>query len=226
MGLLKNGLISRLIGNTFPNVKFVIILAFIMIVAWSIGMAVRHYLNSFTKSLYCPLYENNLLIKGGLYFMSVSLCKANLDDAVTIHEMQVKAFMPLLEKYQDYDTNPATESLERIIARFNQPFTDYYLIKYFKDTIGGIRVVNMGNKSYRVSPIFILPEYQGKGIAQKVFMNIEQIYDDAKSWELDTILQEEGLCYLYEKLGYKKTGETKKINDTITIVFYEKSHSM
>ena len=57
--------------------------------------------------------------------MGVSLCKANLDNAMTIHEMQVKAFMPLLEKYQDYDTNPANESLERIIARFNQPFTDY-----------------------------------------------------------------------------------------------------
>ena len=205
-----------------------IILAFTLIVAWAIGMAVRHYFDRLTKdlSLYCPLYENKLLIKGGLYFMSVSLCKANLDDAVTIHEMQVKAFMPLLEKYQDYDTNPATESLERIIARFNQPFTDYYLINYFKDTIGGIRVVQIGNKSYRVSPIFILPEYQGKGIAQKVFVKIEQIYDDAKLWKLDTIMQEEGLCYLYEKLGYKKTGETKKINDNITIVFYEKSNSI
>lgn len=166
------------------------------------------------------------LIKGGLYFMGVSLCKANLDNAMTIHEMQVKAFMPLLEKYQDYDTNPANESLERIIARFNQPFTDYYLIKYFEDTVGGIRVVKLGNKSYRVSPIFILPEHQGKGIAQKVFARIEQIYHDAKLWELDTIMQEEGLCYLYEKLGYKRTGETKKINDNITIVFYEKSHSI
>jgi len=156
--------------------------------------------------------------------MGVSLCKANLDDAVTIHEMQVKAFMPLLEKYQDYDTNPANESLERIIARFNQKTTDYYLIKYFEDTIGGIRIVKLGNNSFRVSPIFILPEYQGKGIAQKVFEKIELIYHDAKLWELDTIMQEEGLCYLYEKLGYKKTGEIKKINDNITIVFYEKSY--
>ncbi|MCH7322769.1 GNAT family N-acetyltransferase [Solibacillus sp. MA9] len=156
--------------------------------------------------------------------MEVSLCKANLDDAATIHEMQVKAFMPLLEKYQDYDTNPANESLDRIITRFNQPFTDYYLIKHFEDTIGGIRVVKMRNKSYRVSPIFILPEHQGKGIAQEVFAKIEHIYRDAKLWKLDTIIQEVGLCYLYEKLGYKKTGETKEISDKITIVFYEKSH--
>ncbi|MEK5185371.1 GNAT family N-acetyltransferase [Solibacillus sp. FSL W7-1324] len=155
--------------------------------------------------------------------MVVSLCKATIDDAAMLHEMQVNAFMPLLEKYQDDDTNPANESLEKVITRFKQPFTDYYLIKYLEDTIGGIRIVKMQNKSYRVSPIFILPEHQGKGIAQKVFGIIEEIYHDAQSWELDTIMQEKGLCHLYEKLGYKKTGNTKKINEKITIVFYEKS---
>lgn len=70
-----------------------------------------------------------------------------------------------------------------------------------------------------------MPEYQGKGIAQKVFVRIEQLYPNADLWELDTIMQEEGLCYLYEKLGYEKTGETKEISDNLTIVFYEKSLS-
>ena len=157
--------------------------------------------------------------------MGISLHKANLEDAVKIHEMQINSFMPLLEKYQDYDTNPANESVERVITRLNQSFTDYYLIKYFEYIAGAIRIVKLGNNSYRVSPIFILPEYQGKGIAQKVFVRIEQLYPDADLWELDTIMQEEGLCYLYEKLGYEKTGETKEISDNITIVFYEKSFS-
>lgn len=157
--------------------------------------------------------------------MGLSLHKATLEDAMTIHEMQINSFMPLLKKYQDYDTNPANEPLDRIVARLNQSFTDYYLIKYFEATVGGIRIVKLGNKSYRVSPIFILPEYQGKGIAQKVFVRIEQLYPDAHLWELDTIMQEEGLCYLYEKLGYEKTGKTKEINDNITIVFYVKSLS-
>lgn len=157
--------------------------------------------------------------------MVVSLCKANLEDAMKIHKMQINSFMPLLEKYQDYDTNPANEPLERVITRLNQSFTDYYLIKYFEYTVGAIRIVKLRNNSYRVSPIFILPEYQGKGIAQKVFVRIEQLYPDADLWELDTIMQEEGLCYLYEKLGYEKTGEIKEISDNITIVFYEKSLS-
>lgn len=48
------------------------------------------------------------------------------------------------------------------------------------------------------------------------------MYNDARYWELDTILQEQGNCYLYEKLGYRRTGEIKQINDEMTIVSYEK----
>lgn len=154
--------------------------------------------------------------------MDITLFKSGLNEASMIHEMQIKSFMPLLNKYQDYDTSPANEPVERIIDRINQSFTDYYIIKSSNISIGAIRIVRKENKIYRVSPIFILPEHQGKGIAQKVFSIIEDIYNDARIWELDTILQEQGNCYLYEKLGYQKTGELVQINDKMTIVFYEK----
>ncbi|MEK4475614.1 hypothetical protein NSQ91_20500 [Paenibacillus sp. FSL R7-0048] len=63
--------------------------------------------------------------------MEISLSKADASDAAFIHEMQVKAFMPLLEKYKDYETSPANESVEQIRDRINQSFADYYMIKYF-----------------------------------------------------------------------------------------------
>ena len=155
--------------------------------------------------------------------MDISLSKSSLSDAIIIHEMQVVSFMPLLDKYKDYDTSPANEPLERIKDRMNQSFTEYFVIKCSNVPVGAIRIVKKDNKIYRVSPIFILPEYQGKGIAQKVFEIIEEKYNDARMWELDTILQEEGNCYLYEKLGYKKTGKVVEINDKMSIVFYEKT---
>ncbi|MDF2504080.1 MAG: acetyltransferase [Clostridium sp.] len=80
----------------------------------------------------------------------------------------------------------------------------------------------MENKHNRVSPVFVLPEYQGIGIAQKVFQIVEQIYCNVHVWELDTILQEQGNCYLYEKLGYERTGKTEIINSKMTLVYYEK----
>lgn len=154
--------------------------------------------------------------------MEISLFKAGIDEASVIHQMQIKAFMPLLNKYQDFDTSPASETVGRIIDRLKQSFTDYYIIKNSNTIVGAIRIVRKANKTYRVSPVFILPEHQGKGIAQKVFSMIEELYNDAIAWELDTVLQEQGNCYLYEKLGYQRTGEVKEINDKMTIVCYEK----
>jgi predicted GNAT family acetyltransferase len=114
--------------------------------------------------------------------MDITLFKSGLNEASLIHEMQIKAFKPLLNKYHDYDTSPANESLERIIDRLKQSFTDYYIIKSSNLSVGAIRIVRKENQTYRVSPIFILPEYQGKGIAQKVFSIIEEIYNDARLW--------------------------------------------
>jgi hypothetical protein len=39
---------------------------------------------------------------------------------------------------------------------------------------------------------------------------IEEKYKSKIGWKLDTILQEEGNCYLYEKIGYRKTGKIEK----------------
>ena len=154
--------------------------------------------------------------------MNITLIKSGIDDANTIHQMQVQAFTPLLHKYLDYETSPANETVDRIVERINQSFTDYYIIKESNTPVGAIRVVRRDNNRFRVSPIFILPQFQGKGIAQFVFELIENHYKEAKVWELDTILQEKGNCYLYEKLGYTKTGKKVEINQLMTLVYYQK----
>lgn len=154
--------------------------------------------------------------------MEISLIKAKLEDVEIVHEMLIKSFTPLLDKYQDYDTSPATEPIEKTITKITQLNSDYYIIKSDEIYFGGVRIEKMKDKHYRVSPIFILPEYQEKKIAQRVFLMLEHMYSDANLWELDTILQERGNCHLYEKIGYKRTGKTKIINDKLTIVFYEK----
>lgn len=46
-----NSLVISAIGNTFPNAKFLTVLVLISVVAWSMGLGVRHYLNSFTQDL-------------------------------------------------------------------------------------------------------------------------------------------------------------------------------
>jgi len=153
----------------------------------------------------------------------LELITATLENADEIHEMQIKTFKPLLEKYKDYDLSPGNEKIEKTIARMEEEITDYYIIKLNKISVGGIRIRKYEEGDLcKVGPLFILHEYQNKKIAQNVFKIIEEKYKPKKGWILTTILQEEGNCHLYEKIGYKKTGKIEKISEIMDIVFYEK----
>ena len=152
----------------------------------------------------------------------VSLRPAVKDDMKEIWKMQVEAFSGLLEKYQDFDLSPASESFEKVMERFEQPWTKYYFIVAGENKVGVIRVVDKKDGSRkRISPIWIMPEYRNKGYAQSAILEAEKIYGP-EHWSLDTILQEKGNLHLYEKLGYRRTGKIKKINERMDIVFYEK----
>ena len=76
----------------------------------------------------------------------------------------------------------------------------------------------------RISPVFILPGFQNQGIGQIVIRKIFDQYKDTITWQLDTIQQEAGNCHLYEKIGFVYMGKTKKINDVMTLIQYEKSN--
>lgn len=137
-------------------------------------------------------------------------------------KMQVEAFSDLLEKYRDYDISPANEPMSRIMERLEQPFTYYYFIMDGDTAVGAVRVVDMKDGSpKRISPIFIMKEHRGKGFAKAAIRAAEKLHG-ADNWSLDTILQEEGNCRLYEKMGYRRTGDTQVINERMTLVFYEK----
>lgn len=154
---------------------------------------------------------------------TIKLMRAELKDLNTILQMQKEAFAELYAKYQDTETSPATEKYEDILFRFNQPETTYYFITADNINVGVIRIVDCkdGVTRKRISPIFIMPKYRNKGYAQQAIAEAERIHG-TQQWKLDTILQEKGNCYLYEKLGYHQTGKTEIINDKMTIVFYEK----
>lgn len=153
--------------------------------------------------------------------MEVRLEKATTNDAQAIFDIQVKAFRPLLDRYKDYETNPANETIERVIMRINRSDGGFYKI-YTDDEFVGASCVFWKEEEFWISPLFILPSYQGKGIAQKAIILTEERFPQARTWELATILEEERTCYLYEKMGYNKTGISKKLNDNTTLVFYKK----
>ena len=55
--------------------------------------------------------------------MEVKLLRAGIGDAKELFTIQIKSFRELLEKYQDFDTNPGNESVEKVEERLKQEFT-------------------------------------------------------------------------------------------------------
>lgn len=155
--------------------------------------------------------------------MDVRLVRIDIEDAEKLWNMQVAAFKELYDKYQDTQTSPATEPMDKIIMRLEQPFTYYYFIIANNMAIGAIRIVDKHEYGVtkRISPVFVMPEYRNRGLAQKAIKLAEEKHGYS-DWELETILEEKGNCYLYEKMGYSQTGEFKPINEKMTLVSYKK----
>ncbi len=98
--------------------------------------------------------------------MEIELLRANIDDAKELHTMYIDSFIELFGKYQDFDTSPGNENIEKVEARLKQDFTYFYFICIGLKKVGAIRIVDKKEtgKNKRISPIFVLPEFQGKGI--------------------------------------------------------------
>lgn len=135
--------------------------------------------------------------------MTITLEKADISDAREIYDLQIESFKALLNKYQDFDYSPGAEKPERTVQRLMEPITDFYFISLDGKHIGALRVCDFDSLC-KLKQIFILPQYQGHGYAQRAMLIAETRYPGAVRWELDTILQEEKLCYLYEKWVMKR----------------------
>ncbi|MBN2794679.1 MAG: GNAT family N-acetyltransferase [Clostridia bacterium] len=149
----------------------------------------------------------------------IRLKKAYEKDAHLVLDLQKKAFEKLLEKYQDEETNPGAECLDKILNRMRQAGTQYYFIFKHEIIIGAARV-HTENNQHRLSPIFILPEYQGQGYGQAAMYLLESLYP-YEHWVLSTIMEEEKLVQFYEKVGYTYT-HAKPLNEKMTAGYFEK----
>ena len=161
---------------------------------------------------------------------NVTLTLATEKDAELIHLMKYESFLPLYKIYQDDETSPAKESIEKVITILERKTSEYYIIKSDGLPAGAIRVCHRkrgtepaeGEVPAYISPLFILPRFQNRGIAQTAVKMVFDLYPEATVWRLDTIKQETGNCHFYEKLGFARTGVETIINDKMSLVDYEK----
>lgn len=152
----------------------------------------------------------------------VKLVRAGQEHGKELFAIRKKAFQPLLERYQDFDTNPAAESWETFQSYYWEN-SDNFLIQLDGVSIGVLRVIKLSEDAYRLSSFGVLPEYQGNGYGQQAVQEMEKLYPQAKNWSLDTIKQEPKLLHFYKKLGYRQTGKEDQIKEGMDLVFFEKN---
>ncbi len=153
----------------------------------------------------------------------VKLEEVREDELPMLHEMQVESFMPLYEKYHD-EGSPAIESFERIKGRAARPNRKYYFIVMDGARVGAINLGHNDPEEKQVSfisPIFIRPQFWDRGIGYAAIQKAFELYPEVKTWKLETILQEERNCHLYEKCGFVRVGEEKPVNEKMTLIDYE-----
>lgn len=157
---------------------------------------------------------------------SVRLVRATAEDAEAIHRMKHDAFWPLYEKYHDDATSPALELLSKVKTQLAHPGSDWYLIQAQEQIVGAMRVVRERTEAdlpcCRISPLFVLPEHQGQGVATAALRHVFGFYPEAAQWRLSTILQEHGNCHLYEKLFFRRTETEASAYPGMDFVYYSR----
>ena len=144
-------------------------------------------------------------------------------ELIKAFSMQKKCFKLIYEKYYD-ETSPYKESFSKFVSRtIKQNFKMYWIIDN-NTKVGQIWVATK-NETAILARMFVLPNYQNKGYATNAIIDIEKLYSQYNHWWLDTIKQETKNVHLYQKLGYKPNGKEKTINDTMTIIEFEKEKS-
>ncbi len=158
--------------------------------------------------------------------MIVRLQPARPEDAIRLAEMQARAFMPAVQKRGGFETSPAAETPDRMLERITSEKSHSFIIMSDNLYAGMIRIKELGDGAYKISPVFVLPEFQNQGIGQRAMSLAEEMFPGARRWTLFCVREEAKNVYFYEKLGFRKTGVERKLDKNITLIEFERRKNL
>lgn len=160
----------------------------------------------------------------------ISVRKTQAADVKTLWEIQKEAFYPLYEKYKD-EGNPALRDETDIARRLESEYFSCFTIYSDDEIVGGLwyKVKGacisedvLGDGKYYLQRVFIRPDVQSKGIAQRAILESEAYFNDAEVFFVDfpEDLQKNRRCY--EKAGYTFAGKRVKVQEGLVLACFEK----
>jgi len=155
--------------------------------------------------------------------MGLTIKRTEEVEARRLLEIQKEAFAKDLKRYEDYDTNPANEPIERLLRKIEKFF--HYTIWFGGEIIGGADVRELKENKYRLNRIYFSIDYQNKGLGSKIMNLIESEFPSAVEWSLDTPYLNARNHHFYGKLGYKKVGQHQITEKLLLIDYVKKTES-
>lgn len=153
----------------------------------------------------------------------VKLRKLRLEDVEEITALQKRTFdEDSITHSPDHrpDGPPGYDDPANVQERLYH--MDCYAIVSDEKMIGGIFCSLSSTEELWVHRIFLIPEYQGKGLGKGVFKALEKIYSRALTMALDTPAWHSRNHGFYESIGFRKVGEEDSDKQDFHLFQYRK----
>ncbi len=148
----------------------------------------------------------------------IKIRKALPQDAEEIQEVLYKTWLntypnenhgitkeDIEERYKNTFTDEAVNKMADEIA--NPPEGQLFLVAKDGDTVVALCRAVRSSKINRLRTIYILPEYQSKGIGKTLWIEALNHFDPNKDIVVDVISYNEKAIAFYKKLGFSETGK-------------------
>lgn len=137
--------------------------------------------------------------------LGVGIFLALQEDFAEILEIQKKAFLTEAELYQNFNIQPLTQTLEEMIEECKGKVVLRAVVG--EKIVGSVRA-NMVEGNCWMNKLVVLPNYQRRGIGEKLIREIEAHFTEAKKFTLATGARSESNIRLYQKAGYQIVSTT------------------
>lgn len=151
----------------------------------------------------------------------MNIAPANTEDLEQILLVQKEAFQKEAERYLEFKIQPLCETKDEI--RKDMEIKTILKAEINHQVVGSIRAKqNEHDFSCELSRLSVLPQYQGKGIATQLLLEIEKYFPNAVKFVLATGVKSDDNIQLYKKIGYQFS-HYDTFNDGVDAIYMAKS---
>ncbi|BCE01825.1 GNAT family N-acetyltransferase [Marinicellulosiphila megalodicopiae] len=147
----------------------------------------------------------------------INICKANVQDAPIILEIQKQAYISEAELNNDFNIPPLTQTLEELIAEFDNKL----ILKIVKDDqIIGSGQAQLHGSTCHIGRMAVKSEFKGQGIGSQLLSTLESSFIEADRVELFTGKQSKANLAMYARRGYE-VFKQEKLGQTQVVFLYK-----